>query len=562
MQTSIQSNLGYDITQFVMAFFRNGERFNLYQKGNRLYTRVYTDEEILEAIKFCCSSEIFRKQCPEIYKRILAYIAPTPVVQPNSAVQPLENVLQTSPQPSSSTERHVFNPNKANAATSKITQKTRKPNASQLAEAFLENFFVRIYLETIYILISSYYRPFTENEFYRLLNMYYRGEAEKVGTTKLYVEITNFIKCDNRYVISDDRYLALSHFICFLDGYLNTDTMVFLPPDPNIFFRTYINLKFNDVQSSVNTTVFDEYLTTITGNDKALLIHILEMIGLCMSNDMSAKALFLLQGVGNSGKSTLISLIAGLFNDDLVSALNIDDIGQQFSISEIFGKALNVSAEVGDAPLSTKTVRKLKELTGGDLLSADVKFKSCIKFRNTAKIIVATNNMLLTEKSDVAFQRRIVVIPFKYTIPNKYINYNLLNQLRCELPGIAKKAINAYIKLRERNYIFTGNYKLNDVCQESLNITEIQPNYLNVFLESMVLPGSPNDYISIGHLFELYKRWLSKNNFPLSNDTCSDLAFGKALRNIYPQENFKKSRIPNAPSSVSCLFGYKIAEQL
>ncbi|MDO4921755.1 MAG: DUF5906 domain-containing protein [Phascolarctobacterium sp.] len=600
MQNNIYNKLNQSDARTIKEFYSNGGLFSLYYKGTSLYERILPDDEMLKAMQYCYDSEVFQEKCPEICKIISAYITPaqSSKIMEIALQPPTTNIVTDSsdqsyytsahqgkdasthivfPQtfgtqknsPQSPIETIVTNPlTKSYQSTTcqlnnpsiKNMQKSPKPNAAQLAEQFLHTKHVRIYLETIYILVSSYYIPFTENEFYRQLNKLFREEAEKVGTIKLYTEITNFIKCDDKYVISDDQYLAQSHLICFLDGYLNTDNMTFLPPNPHIFFRTYVNLSYFDVQKSFNTHIFDEYLNSITGNDQILQTRIIEMIGLCISNDMAAKVLFLLQGVGNSGKSTLISLISALFPENLVSAINIDDLGQQFSISEIFGKALNTSAEMGDAPLSTKTVRRLKELTGGDLLSADVKFKSCIKFRNTAKIIAATNNILLTEKCDPAFLKRILVIPFKYSVPDNGINYKLLEQLKSELPGITRKAIQAYIALRSRNYIFTGNYNLNEVYQKGYSIPTITPDYLKNFLDVRVVPGSDDDYIRIGLLFELYKSWLANNHFPAPPDSSSELSFGKALRKIYPSSNFKKQRIPNCQSPVSCLICYKVIE--
>lgn len=557
MESNLYDRIGSHNAKKLKNFFSNGGYFSLYQKGDDLYERILPNEEMTECIEYCLSSKDFVEKEVVLAKYLQNLLAEQKVSTRSYSVCPtIINVPH-------STEIPFFpRPEKREVVESITTANIDdRPNASKLAKQFLSAYNVRIYQETIYVLVGSSYHPFTEAEFFRQLNDQFRLAAEHVGTTHLYREIANFIKCENAYVISDNQYLSQAHLICFTDGYLNTDNMLFYSPDPHIFFRTYVNLKYHDILNSGPTPVFDQYLRTVAGSDLLLQNRIMEMIGLCISNDMAAKAIFILQGVGNSGKSTLISLISSFFPDDLVSAISLEDFVQQFAIGEIFGKALNVNAEMGNSLLSPIVVRRLKELTGGDLLCADVKFKPRIKFRNTAKIIAATNNVVLTETPDPAFFNRLVPIVFKHTIPSGDINYNLLQSLKKEAPGILKKAITAYIKLRANNYRFSGSYGLNSLYQDQKNNLLPPPDYLPIFLEEALTPGDNNDYVSITQLLKNFRTWLAEHSYPMPPSAKTDMSFGKALRALLPSDAFHKQRIPNVQSPVSCIICYKLVEK-
>lgn len=279
MESNLYDRIGSHNAKKLKNFFSNGGYFSLYQKGDDLYERILPNEEMTECIEYCLSSKDFVEKEVVLAKYLQNLLAEQKVSTRSYSVCPtIINVPH-------STEIPFFpRPEKREVVESITTANIDdRPNASKLAKQFLSAYNVRIYQETIYVLVGSSYHPFTEAEFFRQLNDQFRLAAEHVGTTHLYREIANFIKCENAYVISDNQYLSQAHLICFTDGYLNTDNMLFYSPDPHIFFRTYVNLKYHDILNSGPTPVFDQYLRTVAGSDLLLQNRIMEMIGLCIS---------------------------------------------------------------------------------------------------------------------------------------------------------------------------------------------------------------------------------------------------------------------------------------
>ena len=442
-----------------------------------------------------------------------------------------------------------------------IEEKHRRPNASKLAHDFAKIVPIKIYNESIYVWIGSRYDLMTMLNFKRVLNSYFLNHAEAAGTAKLYDNIIDFLLCEDRLVATDADRKVVENKIALNNGYLDISTMKVMPPNPGLFFMVYLNIDVQNIVDNANTPVFDRFLSAVTGGDTVLQARIMEMIGYCLSNDMNAKAFFLLQGVSNSGKSTLINLLASFFADDLLAAVPLEEIGAQFAACELFGKALNINGELGAGSIKAQNARQIKVLTGNDLVSADVKYKSRVRFRNTAKMIFATNNPLYLEVNDEALLERIVVIPFAFAVPDESRNRNLMELLMAERGGIFLKAMGAYRGLVARNYRFSGNYQLNAVCQQNnRNIAAgfVEVDWLKVFIEENLIAAQDSG-VFLSDVREAFEVWLhEKGSFGCK--PLSDLEFGRAIRKHIPATAFTKKRKIRSANPTSYLVGYEMKE--
>ena len=174
----------------------------------------------------------------------------------------------------------------------------------------------------------------------------------------------------------------------------------------------------------------------------------------------------MLQGVPNSGKSVLANLIQKMFSANAVMSLDIRSFSDRFATSELVGKAICSSPDLPSAPLDERTVSKLKQLTGNDPVSSDVKFGKHVKFVCNAKFLLATNHALLTKTSDHAFYYRTCVIPFRFLVPREIQDHNLEDHLLSKMDGIVTKAVAAYFRLVDNGYIFAGDFQPNEVISE------------------------------------------------------------------------------------------------
>lgn len=237
----------------------------------------------------------------------------------------------------------------------------------------------------------------------------------------------------------------------FVNGILDLNTWQFRHVEPSDFFLNYIAVPF--VNPAPPCPVFDHFLETISGGDPDIISAIKEMIGYLLTPDMAGKCFFVLQGVGDTGKSVLANLISSFFNVEAVAHLDISRLGDRFSPAALQGKWLNVCADLPDGRLKKEAVGAIKQIMGNDTISVEAKFRAVTSFKPTCKLLFATNFPLRMEH-DEAFLSRCAIIPFSHPIPKDKQDKQLLQKMLMEAPGIIVQCLEAYRRLRARNYQF------------------------------------------------------------------------------------------------------------
>lgn len=439
--------------------------------------------------------------------------APPHNVVPQSPVVNLEDFITALPK----TRKAVGEHGKGNVAQvlPANTIRPRKPNASKIARELVYNIPFKIFKEGIYVHIDGYYQPMTTASIRRLLNGFLRSAAEAHGIAGFYDMVADFIKCDGALVVTEAAFEQLKGLLAFRNGVLDVWTGEFFPHNPRQWFFTHcMNIDYNP--HKVETPCFDAYLDTVTMGDPFLKCRIWEAVGYIISNDLSARVLFLLQGLTRSGKSTLVKILDILFPPEVTTALAVMDMDRNFAVGELLGKALCCDTELPDAPLKTGAVAKLKQLTSADLITTDVKFQSRARFINRAKLVLCTNHPLQLTRPDDAFLDRIVTIPFLRTIPREESDVDIVGKFIPELLGIVQQALFHYRVLVTNKYSFSGHFPLNSMfaaAPSAFQILNNRDNAIHAFLETrcIILPGS-DEFVSTEELYVAYSNFCQEKH--------------------------------------------------
>ncbi len=342
------------------------------------------------------------------------------------------------------------------------TQKTKplvhKPSEYELSKMVLGSIFCFMCEEQFYIFDAKFYKKRTEREMHRMIKTLLEHIRIPLIKTKHINEIVKLLYLEESIIKRPDELNQCE--IAFDNGVLNIHTGAFYPHSPNSLVTYLIECNYHPT-SQPYCPRFQQFLQEITGGDVELQIRILETIGYILTPDNRGKAIFLFQGVSNSGKSVLCELIKSFFSEEAVMPIDVHNLGGRFIASSLVGKALCISADMTSDPLRASSTSKLKQLSGGDFVSAEVRYTPMVSFYNRAKFILATNHPLLTSEQDDAFVQRIVTIPFDYATPPEKRDRNLLSYLKAEKDGIAALALSHYFQLVKNNYNFTGDYPMN-----------------------------------------------------------------------------------------------------
>lgn len=307
----------------------------------------------------------------------------------------------------------------------------------------------------------NYYVAINQEVMERLIWEACPAEVELAGNKSILTGTYSMLLVDPD--LHNVRPIDYDAIIPFMNGLLRMDTMEFLPPSP-MFFVTYtLQCHFlNPSNTSIECPLFDNYLRDISGGDIQLISRIWETIGLCLTQDMNAKAIFVIQGITGSGKSVLANIIKFFYPKHMQTALDANSIGGKYAKKDLIGKLLCICSDMSPKALSNDAVSDLKKLSGRDTVNTDQKFLDSVDFIFKGKIIMVTNNPLVIKQDDPAFWGRIVAIPFRYQMPEEKKIHGLDEMIRAELPAIASRALAAYIQLRKNGYRFSGNFCIND----------------------------------------------------------------------------------------------------
>ena len=166
------------------------------------------------------------------------------------------------------------------------------------------------------------------------------------------------------------------------------------------------------------------------------------------------KALFLV-GPTASGKSTFLDTIRAVLGDDTVVSLTPQELtGERFAGAELFQSWANFRNDIPSSLI--EDTGAFKEITAGDSIKAERKFKDPFRFEPNAKHLFSANQLPDAETEDEAFYRRVLLVPFPSTVPKSERDPHLDEKLQSELSGVLNWMLDGLQRLMAQGE-FTGD---------------------------------------------------------------------------------------------------------
>jgi len=187
-----------------------------------------------------------------------------------------------------------------------------------------------------------------------------------------------------------------------------------------------------------------KFLHEVALGDAGLVEFMQRAIGWTLSGDTSEACFFFLYGCGANGKSVLSDTLASLHGDycHRASAELFDrrhDRNKGPELAEIAGARLILASETQEGGRLDE--RLVKDITGGEEVRAEAKFCSGFRFGPQAKIWMSGNHRPRIAGTDEGIWRRVRLLPFEASFRDDDANPHLREELREEMPGILRWAI-------------------------------------------------------------------------------------------------------------------------
>jgi putative DNA primase/helicase len=190
--------------------------------------------------------------------------------------------------------------------------------------------------------------------------------------------------------------------------------------------------------------LWDLFLWRVTDRNAELYAYLRRFVGYLLVGDTSEQSLHFLYGLGDNGKTIFSEVLMRLLGDYAMAASpDMIMLRRHGGIPNDVARLRGVRAAMMNE--TTQGARfdesKLKDLTGGDTLTARFLHQEFFDFRPTHRIVIRGNHKPAIAGTDEGIWRRLRLVPFTVAIPPDEQDRNLLRKLECELPGILNWAL-------------------------------------------------------------------------------------------------------------------------
>jgi len=264
------------------------------------------------------------------------------------------------------------------------------------------------------------------------------------------------------------------------------------------------------------------FLDEIFDGDQELIRFVQRAAGYSLTGDTSAQVFFLLHGPGENGKSTLLETLAHLLGDYAQQAPPDTFLDKRYhgipnDVARLQGARFVTAVETGETRRLDESL--VKQMTGGDRITARFLRAEFFEFTPLFKVWFATNHKPTIRGTDHAIWRRIRLIPFHVTIGPEDRDDTLKQKLAQELPGILNWALQGL-----------EDYGYGDKLDPPAAVVEATAEYrseedtLGAFIGERCRVDR-NARAASADLYHAYTTWCAENGERLETQT----RFGRAL---------------------------------
>jgi putative DNA primase/helicase len=226
------------------------------------------------------------------------------------------------------------------------------------------------------------------------------------------------------------------------NGTIDLKADQFRPHDRNDLITKLAPVTF---EPAARAPTFEAFLARIFDNHQGLIRFVQRFVGHALTGLTTEQVLLLLLGAGANGKTTFVEILKALLGDYAMSAdfgtfLARDSGAVRNDLARLVGARLVSACEMSSGGRLDEVV--VKQITGGDTVTARFLFREAFEFRPAFKLILIANHKPRIVGSDHAIWRRIRLVPFEVVIPTEERDSRLVERIvTTELSGVLNWAL-------------------------------------------------------------------------------------------------------------------------
>jgi P4 family phage/plasmid primase-like protien len=281
---------------------------------------------------------------------------------------------------------------------------------------------------------------------------------------------------------------------------------------------------------------WDRYLSTVWEGDPdadAKTAVLQEFVGACLFGAAPRyKTALILHGDADSGKSTCLDVVRGVFPTNTVTSVSMHEFEQEYRRAKLAGKLLNTVAEVPSGELVKSEA--FKAIIAGDTIEGRAIRQAPFDFRPLAGHLFAANTLPRINDRSEAVWARWVLLTFnqrfarRADVEGKRAKVEYAKRiLETEVPGIIAWAARGFERL-----LANGRYTDPPSSGAALQAWRRESDPVELFFEDEV-ELKAGATITSELAFSRYRAWCVNNGFskPLAHPSFAR-AFATLLRRI------------------------------
>lgn len=363
----------------------------------------------------------------------------------------------------------------------------------------------------------------TEEEAREAFQKYYK----KTRGTQSKKNIMNELM--HRKTVTPDEFDNDDMLLNVANGYVDLTSRELYKHDINRMFSQIAN---TDYSEKMQPSVWLDFLNDIFAGDKEVIRYIQKALGYSLTGSTREQIMFILFGKGRNGKSIFVETIAEILGDysnnmQAKSLMVQKNDNVNTDIARLSKARFVTSSEPNEGFRFDEGL--IKQLTGGDKVTARFLYAEEFEYTPKFKIWVSTNHKPIIRGTDDGIWRRLVLIPFDVQIPEEKVDKDLKYKLLREAPAILNwMAEGAYMWMRE-------GLELPEKLKDAGQTYRTEMDVVEQFIQEKCKRAE--DVRETGKaLYEEYKKWADENNeYKMDKNK-----FGKKLK-----EKFRSKKMNN-----------------
>lgn len=318
------------------------------------------------------------------------------------------------------------------------------------------------------------------------------------------------------------------------NGYVDLSNGIIYDHDIKKMFTRISNVEYTD---KTDCPRWELFLEQVFDNDSDLIRYVQKAVGYSLTASTKEQVMFFLYGNGRNGKSVFLDIVNELMGTygmsmqaDSLMVKRGGSSGHNEDIARLDGARFVTSSEPNEGVRLDEGL--IKQLTGGDPVSASFKGGHVFDYKPQYKLWVATNHKPIIRGNDDGIWRRLPLIPFTVQIPLDKVDKNLSSKLRLELPRILNWAVEGSL-LWQREGLTPP-----ETIQKATMDYRKEMDVVGSFIEECCEVGSG---LKIGatEIYKVYDKWareMNEHNF-------SQTQFGKKMADRFEKKHTKIGRV-------------------